>query len=790
MFVTVGVVDAKTVVKRQMSKEDTALWNGTGTNTFYGRTSSGSRARLSQIDWIGVDVSAKYGAKTSAAIQSALNTAGSNTAKFFFSPGAWTMGANVTFPNNIYLEFAPGAVFYPSGYTVTINSPDHIDAMPRQQIFSGDTVAFSSGGTLHVGWGGPSGDGATNDSTVLQRMIDMTPNRSRLVFQPLVYEISGNPGLSFNMYQAVTGTEAVQTIVDFNGAAFEYNEDNTAIRIGGIVTLAQEDLGTTSDMNYNTKYVGPVFVTRTVTQTTDGSATLASQKKGNGFLLQQCGDITFAGGDFYVKNFENGYNFSVHCTNIKMYDVQGHNNLIDFLFDPTDTNDNDAFTSAIFIYGAKTTMGLGADSTAWYSDIIGSRSVAIIEGDGTKDYNPDGISFIGGNLEGAKQYKVYSEGTEVVFSDIYWDSALAARTYTASGYDACGASTACTTDFYLDAEASKNIFRGGSTLVSHALADTGSNNSVIRQRDHWIGNSGERHFGLSAAMDMVEYYYQFATFADAATTSPQSATTQKSGFVEAYISSAPTDLGTEDNTTFTLARDVAYSTADTQWDITDSGDTCEYYFDGTGTDPGIAAGDVMDVVLVSGSGISNAGNKGMFPVIKTAASTITVFNTGCVTEANNTNVEIAVMPAGGRIICKLTETGGTTASITTTSHAGHIAIEGSNFSAVNRGIFEIIETGTDFIKFYTNTSAQCVDNTDKSGTVTTFLNEYGLWAFNEDTDSVEGGCTLIEGTTAMSGVYGTEDRFSFGLQSGLLKGTSQLHTTGKLMYRLYYQVDD
>jgi hypothetical protein len=89
---------------------------------------------------------------------------GSSTVAFSFASGEWSITENITFPANIVLIPAIGASFaIASGITMTVNTPEKLVVPPRQQIVSGSgTLAFTSPGTVYVGWWGVDATGIGN----------------------------------------------------------------------------------------------------------------------------------------------------------------------------------------------------------------------------------------------------------------------------------------------------------------------------------------------------------------------------------------------------------------------------------------------------------------------------------------------------------------------------------------------------------------------------------------------------------------------------------------------------
>ena len=104
--------------------------------------------------------------RTDATFNAALNSVGTQKVTFFISPGDWVLSNNVTIPANVMLDIPNGAVLDGTA-TLTIQSPYHIRAGLKQQIFSTAlTVSFVYGGLVTMQWWNDSaGDGSTDIAT-------------------------------------------------------------------------------------------------------------------------------------------------------------------------------------------------------------------------------------------------------------------------------------------------------------------------------------------------------------------------------------------------------------------------------------------------------------------------------------------------------------------------------------------------------------------------------------------------------------------------------------------------
>lgn len=98
-----------------------------------------------------------------------------------------TMTGNVTIPSTIILRFLKGNTIDPNSNTLTIYSPANIIASPGQKIFE-ESVTFTKGGLVHVGWWGATRDGSTDDYTAINCAHDSLPSTGGVIqFQEGTY---------------------------------------------------------------------------------------------------------------------------------------------------------------------------------------------------------------------------------------------------------------------------------------------------------------------------------------------------------------------------------------------------------------------------------------------------------------------------------------------------------------------------------------------------------------------------------------------------------------------------
>jgi len=146
-------------------------------------------------------------------------------------PTGQIIAADLTVPAGVQIEVTrPGAwLTVNNGVTLTIHSPEHIRAKPRQQLFAlvgTGLVAFTRPGTVYPAWWGAAADGVTDDIVPI-RAADAAAlaSGSILVFPPAVYLISAT--------WEVVGNDRV---ISGYGARLQTNADVTAIQLGTVAS--------------------------------------------------------------------------------------------------------------------------------------------------------------------------------------------------------------------------------------------------------------------------------------------------------------------------------------------------------------------------------------------------------------------------------------------------------------------------------------------------------------------------------------------------------------------------
>ena len=119
----------------------------------------------------------------------------------------YAVSTDETIPDNFYLTIEAGAILsIDSGHTLTIYSPENIQASKRQQIFTGSgSIAFTRPGEIYPQWWGAAADGSTDDIDAINSAFGMTEG-SVVYFPPGQYVISEPIVASLSFYGAGSGT--------------------------------------------------------------------------------------------------------------------------------------------------------------------------------------------------------------------------------------------------------------------------------------------------------------------------------------------------------------------------------------------------------------------------------------------------------------------------------------------------------------------------------------------------------------------------------------------------------
>jgi hypothetical protein len=187
-----------------------------------------------------------YGEPGMGAITAALGTAGCSNRTLILSPGIWTVGADLTIPNNISLKLERGAILVVArGKTLTLQGPV---ISGNYTIFAGNGSVSLAGGVKEVypQWWGAKGYGTANDAAALQaaanagaRTMIIPPGTYRLATQLVdSYVINGHhysngyvihipSGLS--ILGAGEGKTILQVAVPYTSAFYNRGERDFAI---------------------------------------------------------------------------------------------------------------------------------------------------------------------------------------------------------------------------------------------------------------------------------------------------------------------------------------------------------------------------------------------------------------------------------------------------------------------------------------------------------------------------------------------------------------------------------
>ncbi|MBW2621286.1 MAG: right-handed parallel beta-helix repeat-containing protein [Deltaproteobacteria bacterium] len=181
-----------------IGRQDLALYDGLN-STFRRPSNTGGIDTLLTIGGE-VDILTVYGGgvdRSSRTIQEAINAVGSSTVAFSFAPGTWSIGADISFPKNIYLKPSVSALFHISvGKTLLVYSPAHLIAESNQQVhgnvLTGGTLSFLKGGTVHPDWFMENTTPGTTDMTVASQSAVDSLSKGTVRFLPETYVFSAD----------------------------------------------------------------------------------------------------------------------------------------------------------------------------------------------------------------------------------------------------------------------------------------------------------------------------------------------------------------------------------------------------------------------------------------------------------------------------------------------------------------------------------------------------------------------------------------------------------------------
>lgn len=169
-------------------------WNAAATNL---ENKTNPVALTTATQWE-VDALVTYGggtAYTKATIDTALTAIGTvNKTTLLLRPGNWTITANADYSTykNVTFKTPNGAYFTLTALmTLTLPSPENIEAAPNQQIFAGTgTVAFSRGGTVYPEWWGAIADDSTACTDAINAALESQATGGIVQLQEGTYRIT------------------------------------------------------------------------------------------------------------------------------------------------------------------------------------------------------------------------------------------------------------------------------------------------------------------------------------------------------------------------------------------------------------------------------------------------------------------------------------------------------------------------------------------------------------------------------------------------------------------------
>lgn len=282
---------------------------------------------------------------------------------------------------------------------------------------------------LNVAWFGAKGDNGTDDSDAIQRTIDAAVVELPAVglmaviyMEPKFYFIgSGAIGLTINDPLLVKG----------NGARLRYAGSSVALDVNDCFDVELRDFQ----------------VLRTYSYASPMSALIGTGIRFYNAGYWNCYNLTVAG-------FAQGYQFTGDgkgCTVAALYSCISNNNNYGYFFQSGAAVGS--YVTNIRVFGGTITIGP-------FASFVGSRGIIGTYAGRTLD----GINFYGTTNEGFTERRLYWEGTDSSFRDIYWDQSNGG------------------TDIEFTATAEGNVVEGGATLAIQQLVNAGSNNQFLDPR--------------------------------------------------------------------------------------------------------------------------------------------------------------------------------------------------------------------------------------------------------------------------------------------------------------------
>jgi hypothetical protein len=177
-------------------------------------------------------------------ISAAISAISSDTKCILLAPGTWTIGANLTTDSNIFFRLMPGAKFSVSNtFTLTINSPQHIEALPQQDIFTGaGDVAFTNDGTVWADWFGSD----------IQAALDAVTAKSTVRLLPKSYTSSTTITIPSNVHLIGDGRDSSYiTISTANTTGITVASTSRNNRIGGFKLIGTRTDTTSKGLDFS-----------------------------------------------------------------------------------------------------------------------------------------------------------------------------------------------------------------------------------------------------------------------------------------------------------------------------------------------------------------------------------------------------------------------------------------------------------------------------------------------------------------------------------------------------------